>query len=268
MAPGLTFPRYYLRYGEVGQREAVTFFERMPDWFDVRGRSVLDVGCGLGALCMETARRGARRVLGVDTGQDGIRFAQWRLSQEEGSWPVEFRAYDGDPAGLAPERFDVLVSKDSFERYSLPGSVPDAETMADRMAERLEIGGLLAMRLGPLWKTPFGAHIESRLPWAHLIFPEAVIFEHYRRVRPPGKTARTFEEGVGVNRMTLADFRRVMDTGDLERLYMGTNVGRSRALKAVSALARVPGLEEFFTQNVYGVWRLPSAWRPRTAGAT
>jgi SAM-dependent methyltransferase len=263
VAPGTSFPGYLVHYAEVSAGEAAAFLGRMPDWLDLRGKSVLDVGCGLGELCLEAARRGARRVVGVDVGRPGIEYARWSLGQRAQRPPVELRAYGGDPDELAGERFDVVLSKDSFERYKLPPSVPGLHAMAERMADRLAPDGLLAMRLGPLWKAPYGGHIDAWLPWAHLLFPEDVIFERYRRDRLPGKTARTFEEGVGVNRTTLRRFVDVMDATRLERLHFATNVGDSRAIKAVRALSRVPGAEELFTQNVYGVWRRPAGWQRR-----
>jgi SAM-dependent methyltransferase len=263
VAPGRTFPGYLVHYAEAGAREAQTFLERMPDWLDLRGRSVLDLGCGLGALCVEVALRGARRVLGVDVGKPGLGYARWLLEQQADPLPVEFRVYGGDPDELGDERFDIVLSKDSFERYRVPPAVGDLETMAERMADRLETHGLLAMALGPLWKAPYGGHLDSWLPWAHLIFPEQVIFDRYREARLPGKTARSFEEGVGVNRTTLRRFRNVMAATRLDRLHLATNVSDRRAVKAMRALSRVPGLEEFFTQNVYGIWRRPAGWQPR-----
>jgi SAM-dependent methyltransferase len=259
--PGVTFPGYIVHYGEVGPREAETFLDRMPAPIDLRGKSVLDIGCGLGSLCIEAARRGARRTLGVDTGRPGIEYARWRLGKEAGLPPVEFRLYGGDPDELGSERFDVVLSKDSFERYHFRPPVDGFRSMAERMAGRLEDGGLLAMRLGPLWKAPYGGHIDAWLPWAHLIFPEDVIFERYRATRAPGKTARTFDEGVGVNKLTLSRFRAVMDSVGLECLHFATNVGDRRAVRTIRALSRLPGLEEFLAHNVYGIWRRPVGWR-------
>jgi 2-polyprenyl-3-methyl-5-hydroxy-6-metoxy-1,4-benzoquinol methylase len=266
VAPGVIFPAYLVNYAGLGRREAHSFLERMPSWLEFQGKSVLDVGCGAGSLCMEVARRGADRVFGVDTGRPLIEFALWQQGQEAEPFPVEFRAYGGNLEELGDETFDIILSKDSFERYTPRPGMPGPEAMARRMVERMKVGGLLVMRLGPLWKAPYGGHIESWLPWAHLAFPESIIFEHYRRVRPPGKTACTFEDGVGVNRMTLARLRCIMDSTGLEQLHFATNVGRSRAIKVVRILSRVPGLREAFTQNVYGVWRKPHRGSASTAG--
>jgi 2-polyprenyl-3-methyl-5-hydroxy-6-metoxy-1,4-benzoquinol methylase len=263
--PGLTFPGYLVEYGEAAPRQAVTFFDRMRPWLDVRDRAVLDVGCGVGAVCLEAARRGARRVLGVDIAPDAIRFAEATLSAQERRLPVELRTYGGDPDELGDERFDVVISKDALTYYGARLSTPDADAMVERMADRLHEGGLLALRAGPLWRAPYGGHIDTWLPWAHLIFPEPVIFERYRRDRHGTKDATTFEEGPGVNRTSLARLRRIMAGSGLECLHFATNAGDSAAVGVMRALARVPGLEEYFTQNAQGVWRRPPGWG-RTAG--
>jgi SAM-dependent methyltransferase len=258
--PGVEVPRFVLERSEATPAEARRWFERQPAWLDLAGKSVLDVGCGHGDLCLEAARRGAGRVLGVDIAVEDIKLANRKLREEPGDPPVEFRAYEGSLEELGDERFDLVLSKDSFEHYgAFPGS-PSPAQMVREMAGRLVEGGLLVIGFGPLWKAPFGGHIDSRFPWAHLIFPEEVIFDEFRRVRPPGKTARTFEEGTGVNRMTFAHFQEVMGASGLEQLDMRSNVGTTRQFKAMRALQRMPGLSEYGTQNVYGVWRRPPGW--------
>lgn len=165
----------------------------------------------------------------------------------------------GDLRELGGERVDVVVYKDSFEHYGAIEGTPSAERMVEDMGLRsLTDGGLLTIGFGPLWKAPFGGHIDVRLPWAHLIFPQEVVFDEFRRVRPPGKTARTFEQGAGVNRMTLERFLRVMRGSGLDLVAMDTNVSRNRFVSPLRVLARYPPLREYCTQNVYGVWRLPA----------
>jgi 2-polyprenyl-3-methyl-5-hydroxy-6-metoxy-1,4-benzoquinol methylase len=255
ISPGSTFPRYLVEYGQAAPRQAATFLDRVRPWVDVRDRSVLDVGCGAGAVCLEAARRGARRVLGVDVAADAIRYARSMLAAENRPWPVEYLAYGGDPEELDEERFDVVISKDAMTYYGTRPGSPDAEAMVHRMARRLSDGGLLAMRAGPLWKAPYGGRLDSWLPWAHLVFPEPIIFERYRLDRRSTKTATTFEEGLGVNRMTLDRLRGIMRRSGLECLQFATNVSDHPAVKVMRGLARLPWLEEYCTQNAYGVWR-------------
>jgi hypothetical protein len=53
----------------------------------------------------------------------------------------------------------------------------------------------------------------------------------------------------------LAQFRHLMKDTGLECLHFDTNLSDHPAAGVVRALGRIPGLEEYVTLNVYGVWR-------------
>jgi SAM-dependent methyltransferase len=225
------------------------FFARFGGALELAGRSVLDVGCGRGATCLEAARRGARHVVGVD-----LQIApQTRelASDPELDGRVEFLTTDGTLAELGSQRFDVIVSKDSFEHYA------DPESLINRMGELLEPDGVLAIGFGPLWKSPQGGHLEfmTPVPWVHLLFAEDIVLAERRRFRPD-EDARSFAEiRGGLNKMTLARFRAILGSSALECIYFETNVSDHAAVRIMSVLARIPPLREFVTTNVYGVWR-------------
>jgi 2-polyprenyl-3-methyl-5-hydroxy-6-metoxy-1,4-benzoquinol methylase len=258
--PGVVVPRFEVDYAERAATEAERFLGRFPPVLDVADRTVLDVGCGAGELCLEVARRGARQVLGIDVMGERVALARARVEAHRPPLPVEVRQYGGDLGELDGRRFDVILSKDAFEHFGAGGLGPPPEAMVPGMAAHLVDGGLLALGFGPLWKAPFGGHIDSRLPWAHLLFPERVIVDEFLRVRPPGKRATTVEEAAGVNRMTLGRFEDIMESSGLECVHLATNVGRRRVLHVMRAGARLGGLREYLTQNVYGLWRRPSGW--------
>jgi SAM-dependent methyltransferase len=254
---GDVVPAWVLHGEEQVQESAGRFIQRLPGRLDLEEKAVLDVGCGTGDLCLELARRGARSVLGVDISPERLRVAESKRQRQPDAIAsaLEFRCYSGEPRDLGDERFDVVVSKDSFEHYGAEPGTPSPAEMVDQMVGCLEPGGILAIGFGPLWKGPTGGHIDTWFPWAHLIFPESVVFDEFRRVRPPGKTATTFEEGVGVNRMTLARFRSVMNDPRLDCVAMETNVSENRVVRLMDRLSRIPGLAEYFTANIYGLWR-------------
>ncbi len=57
----------------------------------IPGKTFLDVGCGSGRFCLEFAKRGAKRVTGIDVSQNMIRLAD-RLAREAGVQEVcDFR---------------------------------------------------------------------------------------------------------------------------------------------------------------------------------
>jgi SAM-dependent methyltransferase len=255
--PDLLVPRYLTQDSVEPLVSTERFFERLPEWLDFGGKRALDVGCGRGHLCIAIAQRGARSVVGVEVTEQSCDIARATLKRVDESLPVDFFNTGGDLKNLHSERFDVVVSKDSFEHYGALEGSPDAAEMVADMASLLVPGGLLVIGFGPTWKAPHGGHIDTQMPWAHLVFPEEVIFDEFRRVRPPGKTARTFEEGTNVNRMTVAKFRRIMSGSGLQCLSLETNQSGHWAVKLMDRLAHVPGLEEYFTNNIYGVWRVP-----------
>ncbi|GBD50193.1 TIGR04290 family methyltransferase [Methylopila sp. Yamaguchi] len=74
---------------------------------DLSGMSVLDVGCNAGFYALEMKRRGAARVLGVDS--DERYLAQARLAAEVQRADVEFRNLSVYDLGALGERFDIVL---------------------------------------------------------------------------------------------------------------------------------------------------------------
>jgi tRNA (mo5U34)-methyltransferase len=74
---------------------------------DLSGRSVLDIGCNAGFYSIEMKRRGARRVIGIDS--DERYLAQARLAAEVCEVEIEFRLLSVYDLALLRERFDVVL---------------------------------------------------------------------------------------------------------------------------------------------------------------
>ena len=74
---------------------------------DLAGMSVLDVGCNAGFYAMEMKRRGARRVLAIDS--DDFYLAQARFAAEASGLEIEFRRMSVYDVGALGERFDLVI---------------------------------------------------------------------------------------------------------------------------------------------------------------
>ncbi len=82
------------------------FAEALPA--DLTGKSVLDIGCNAGFYAIEMARRGAARVLGIDS--DARYLEQARLASEVLGFPaIEFRQADVYDVAALGERFDLVI---------------------------------------------------------------------------------------------------------------------------------------------------------------
>src|SRR5207253_10476440 len=75
---------------------------------DLTGKSVLDVGCNAGFYSIEMKKRGAARVVGIDS--DEIYLEQGRFAAEVSGFPdIEFRNLSVYDVGKLGEQFDVVI---------------------------------------------------------------------------------------------------------------------------------------------------------------
>jgi len=83
---------------------------------DLRGRWILDIGCGRGELACEAARRGASAV-GIDYAQAAIELSRERLSALDESLQerVEFRLADAKGLAFPDGSFDIVFLVDVYE---------------------------------------------------------------------------------------------------------------------------------------------------------
>ncbi len=81
------------------------FADALPQ--DLRGKSVLDVGCNAGFYSIEMKRRGADRVLGVDSDPDYL--AQARFAAQMCGVDLELRAMSVFDLPKLNERFDLVL---------------------------------------------------------------------------------------------------------------------------------------------------------------
>ena len=74
---------------------------------DLTGKTVLDVGCNAGFYSIEMKRRGADRVVGIDSDEDYL--AQARFAAEVLDADIEFRKMSVYEVGKLHERFDLVL---------------------------------------------------------------------------------------------------------------------------------------------------------------
>ncbi len=74
---------------------------------DLRGRSVLDIGCNAGFYCIEMKRRGAERVLGIDSDPDYL--AQARFAAQVCRAEIQFEEISIYDVAQLREEFDIVL---------------------------------------------------------------------------------------------------------------------------------------------------------------
>ena len=161
------------------------------------GRVVIDFGCGEGAEAIEIARRGARRVIGIDIRPNLLERARAAAEKAGVSDRCVF-------ATQTAERADVILSVDGFEHYDDPGQVLEC------MRRLVNLRGRVFISFGPPWLHPLGGHLFSVFPWAHLIFTERALIR-WRSDFKSDRATRFCEVEGGLNQMTIARFEKLVE---------------------------------------------------------
>src|SRR3954467_12405335 len=74
---------------------------------NLKGKTGLDIGCNAGFYAMEMKRRGADRVLGLDTDDDYL--AQAKFAAEVNGLKIEFRKLSTYDVAQLGEKFDLVI---------------------------------------------------------------------------------------------------------------------------------------------------------------
>ncbi len=109
-----------------------TLLSWLPD--DLRGRRILDAGCGTGALSVEAARRGAH-VVAIDLSPTLVELARERLPTDLGDGRIEFHV--GDMFDPALGHFDHVVAMDSLIHYRARDTARVLAGFSDRTGESI-----------------------------------------------------------------------------------------------------------------------------------
>ena len=98
-----TAPNHFL--GDYPAAKWRKFAHALPH--DLRGKTVLDIGCNAGFYSIEMKLRGADRVVGMDF--DPAYLAQARFAAEVKGAEIEFRRLDVYSVGELREKFDIVL---------------------------------------------------------------------------------------------------------------------------------------------------------------
>jgi SAM-dependent methyltransferase len=85
-------------------------------WDELRGKTVIDFGCGVGSEAVEAAQHGARKVIGIDNRESVL--AEARRAAENASVADRCKF-----ATETQEKADVVLSLDAFEHFDDPAGV-------------------------------------------------------------------------------------------------------------------------------------------------
>jgi len=113
---------------------------------DLKGKAVLDVGCGLGGLDEVLAGEFGARVTGIDVAKLIVEMGQARIAKSPLKDRIEIRLAEPGPLPFADASFDVVFGKDAWLH------IPDKAGFFAEVFRVLKPGGILAC--GDWMKSP------------------------------------------------------------------------------------------------------------------
>lgn len=214
----------------------------VPNFLEmIRGKSVLDVGCGWGWQAVAMAQRGARFVVGIDVVRANLEKARaLAKSCQLGNHQIEF----ADGLGGYPS-FDVVLSCSSFEHFSQP------ETVLQQMRSAVLPSGMVIISFAEPWYSARGSHMSlfTKIPWVNIFFSEQTVMKVRENFRGDGASRYEDVQG-GLNRMTLAKFEQIIHHSGMRVEWL-----HYYATKNLPIVTKLPVLRELFTSAVACILR-------------
>jgi SAM-dependent methyltransferase len=226
-----------------------------PD-LDLRGKDVVEIGCGLGGRTAHIATLQPKSVLGVDINREEIEEAR-RLSRElhpELSGVLDFRCV-GEDESLGTEFCDVVILIDAIEHVVSPVSI------VRHAYSYLRPGGVLYFSSFG-WFSARGSH-TGLFPFVNVFFSDESILRAIRwKVSQPWYRTTRFDSdppvrrwewlydlsdrpGEHLNKITIAEVRRLLRNSKFSRTSLWLRgFGRGFVRRVTDMLVKVPVIRE------------------------
>ena len=236
-----------LKYFDYSKSENEKFWRRLGIKPNFKNKTVLDFGCGHGALSIDIGLLGAKSVIGIDLEEKLINFAKKNLKKNflflENK--INFEKIDILKTQIK-DKYDVIVSKDTFEHtVNLP-------EVLKKMYNLLNEGGRIYLGFGPLYNFYNGDHgrLNMYLPWFHLLFNEKFLVN---RINKKENLNIKKIQDLGLSKYSFAEYKKIFNDSNFKINFFKTNLSDHPLSFIFNFLSKFKFLREYCTYNIYCV---------------
>jgi ubiquinone/menaquinone biosynthesis C-methylase UbiE len=132
---------------------------------DLRGKRILDIGCGLGGKTIAYGEGGAAEIVGVDISEENAAASEKFAISSARSFRWGFFVGDAAHLPAADASFDTVIANDAMEHFG------DPDGALAEIARVTKPGGAVWIFFTPHY-SPLGSHLYDYIytPWCHLLF--------------------------------------------------------------------------------------------------
>lgn len=233
--PGRTSPGEYSQAEYRAGSISLSFYRGQVE---LKGKLVLDAGCGLGGKTVYYREQGCRRVVGLDRDIRYLHHADaFRRSRTAG---IDLVAGCLSRLPFSDDAFDVIFLNDVVEHIREPLLL----SVLRECGRVVKPQGLICLEFPP-WQGPTAAHLYDyiRIPWCQCLFSRQTLGEALGGFRlGPGYGQTSHQEDFQeLNRMTGERFRRLAGDAGLRIKWQ-----RPRAVRGLSFLMGLPTIGKHF----------------------
>jgi tRNA (mo5U34)-methyltransferase len=165
-----TAPDHFL--GDYPRVKFAAFRAAIPE--NLRGKSVLDIGCNAGFYSLEMKRRGADRVVGIDTDEHYLRQARFAAEMEDAD--VEFLRMPGWDVAALGVKFDLVIFRGVL--YHLRHPLLALDLIHEHVAKDLLLFQSMQRGAREVYEVERDYDFNAAAPFDDPAFPKMHFIEH------------------------------------------------------------------------------------------
>lgn len=213
---GRASPEAYSRAQYEWAKKALQLYS---PYVDLKGKDMLDAGCGPGGKTIFFSEQGVRSITGIDIDPERIELAK-KFAQQKGATTIQLREANLAELPFEEDSFDIIFLNDVVEHIQRP-ILKKALQECKRV---IRPGGKICLEFPP-WTAIDAAHLYDyiHIPWCQVFFSDRTLMNVLRRLTPDDQpiTKMSYEQHyLELNKITYGEFKKFAQELDFKIIHL------------------------------------------------
>lgn len=215
-------------------------------YINLKDKTVLDAGCGLGGKTVFYADNGCKSIIGIDVDENHIEYAN-EFTKKKGVLNAKFMVGSLNALPFESNKFDIVFLNAVVEHIRRPMLI-NALQECKRV---VKVNGRICIDFPP-WTSAYAAHLYDyiRIPWCQLVFSSETLIEVTKRMKPKPRHGKLsyIEHFQELNHITAKEFKDIIKKLDFKVINYEVLM-----LLNIRILRFIPFFSKYFASRVVAV---------------